>query len=80
MINLGARSKLDPVAVIREAVAYFGEGGYGLTVHERTESSVHFDGGGGFVAVSAAAKDDGSEVMVVSQEWEHQAEQFLDRL
>ncbi len=80
MINLGAESKRAPSAVIREAVAFFGEGGLGLEVKDRSDSAVEFVGGGGLVMVSAAAKERGSDVSVVSQEWDHQARQFLSRL
>ena len=80
MINLGAESKRAPAAVIREAVTFFGEGGLGLEIKEQSKDAVQFVGGGGLVLVSATAKERGSEVRVVSQEWDHQAQQFLTRL
>ena len=80
MINLGKQSKLEPSAVVRHAVAFFGEGGLGLTVLERTESTVRFEGGGGSVAIAAGAKGAGSDVTIQSQEWEFQAKQFMERI
>jgi hypothetical protein len=80
MINLGKKSKHDPPEVIRRAVAFFGEGGLGLAVRERTESSVQFENGGGFVGVTATAVERGSDVTVQSQEWDYQAQQFLERI
>jgi hypothetical protein len=80
MINLGKQSKLDPSLVIRHAVAFFGEGGLGLAVLERTESTVQFEGGGGSVAIAANAKNGGSDVTIQSQEWDFQAQQFVERI
>lgn len=80
MVNLGAKSKRAPSAVIREAVAFFGRDGLGLEVRDRSDTTIEFIGGGVVVLVSAAPKARGSDVSVVSQEWDHQAKQFLTRL
>lgn len=80
MMNEGAESKKDPKAVLREALSFFGDGGVGLDVEERTDSTVKLAGKGGFVLVSAVPKERGSDVRVVSQEWDEQAKQFMERL
>ena len=80
MINLGKHSKLDPPAVIRKACAYFGPGGLGLAVLEQSETTVQFEGVGGSVGITANAKEGGSDVTIVSQEWDYQAKQFVERI
>ena len=45
-----------------------------------TEGLARFEGGGGYVVVEAAVASHGSEVSVLSQEWEPQAKQFLEKI
>ncbi len=80
MINLGKESKLEPAKVIQKATEFFGPGGLGLRVRRRTESSINFEGGGGYISVTANMRDSGSDVTILSQEWEYQAKQFLEEI
>ena len=80
MINLGKQSKLAPAQVVRRATEFFGPNGVGLSVHSEGDSRARFEGGGGFVVVEATATSHGSDVSVQSQEWERQAQQFLEKI
>lgn len=80
MMNKGKETNKDPKAVLREALDYFGAGGLGLDVQERTNVSVKLAGHGGLVLVSAVPGKRGTEVRVVSQQWDEQARQFMQRL
>jgi len=80
MINLGKDSKHKPAQVVEKAIAFFGPGGVGMTVHDFNDGSARFEGGGGFVTVAAKPAARGSEVEVQSNEWEHQAKEFLGKI
>jgi len=58
-------------------VAFFGPGGYGLAVENRTAGYVCFEGGGGTVEVSASAQGKGASLELVSREWDYQVKRFL---
>ena len=73
MINLGKHGKLAPAEVAQKATNFFGPGRLGLTVNATGENSTRFEGGGGFVEVEAALATHGSDVVILSQEWENQA-------
>ena len=80
MINLGKQSKLEPAEIVKQATRFFGPRGLGLEIHDAGQRNARFQGGGGFVAVEASPTPRGSEVKVLSQEWEQQAQQFLDQI
>jgi hypothetical protein len=78
MVRLGKETKQTPQEVLDKAVAFFGPGGAGLTLQQRSDQSVILEGGGGSVIVTASqTRGDRTEVDIVSREWDHQARQFL---
>lgn len=80
MIKVSKDSKLKPQEVIKKAVAFFGQGGYGLELKEEDSCNAYFEGGGGSVRVAAATGKKGSTVDVESVEWDYQAKQFIGKL
>ena len=50
-------TKLTPQEALERAVAYFGRGGQGLEITSKADSSVVFQGGGGYVAIAAQSGD-----------------------
>ena len=76
MLNLTTKTKLKPEEVVKKAVAYFGPGGYGLTVSNKTDTCVSFQGGGGGVDISTCAEDKGTSVDFETREWEIQVKEF----
>jgi hypothetical protein len=77
MLRLVGKTRLSPEEAVKRAVAFFGPGGYGLAVKERTASYVCFEGGGGIIEVSASAQGKGASLELVSREWDYQVKQFL---
>ena len=66
--------------VIRRAQAWFGPQGLGLNLLERGEGCVHFEGGGGFVTVTACPEKGGTRVELLAREWEGPAREFASSL
>jgi len=77
MIRMAAKTGLGLGEAINRAVAFFGPGGYGLTVTEQGADYACFEGGGGVVEITASAQDKGTLLELVSREWDYQVEEFL---
>lgn len=77
MLRLVGKTRLSPEEAVKRAVAFFGPGGYGLTIKELTAGYVCFEGGGGIIEVSASALGKGASLELVSREWDYQVRQFL---
>ena len=80
MIRLEVKTKLSPEKTIEEAVAFFGPEGYGLEVKENMADHAHFVGGGGSVTLTVKPEDKKTAVDIVSQEWDYQVQQFLQKI
>jgi hypothetical protein len=76
-MHYGISTKLPPDKVIEKAVEYFSK--LGLKVRERTDSSLFMEGTGGYIDLGVCGGD-GTDVDVVTQEWNEQVKQFLQRL
>ncbi|HEV8441755.1 MAG TPA: hypothetical protein VGT40_27010 [Methylomirabilota bacterium] len=80
MKQLAKESTMKAAEVLSVAESFFGPEGLGLTVADHADGCVTFEGGGGFVRVSASAKAGGSAVNVDTSEWEQPALRFLTRV
>lgn len=82
MIKMGKKTSLKPADAVEKAVAFFGPAGRGMDVVDEGDCCVRFEGGGGFVFVSAADAEEGkgSEVTVEGREWEYQIKEFVAEL
>jgi len=82
MLRMGKETKQSPQAVLDKAAAFFGPAGLGLTLHQRSEEFVAFQGGGGYVTVTATrtAEDDRTTVDLESREWDYPVRQFLGEI
>ena len=80
MLNITAHTKVSPEEAIGRAVQFFGPDGIGLEIKDQAPTCARFEGGGGGVEVSACAQEKGTSVDIVSQEWEHQVEDFVSSL
>lgn len=80
MARYGKRSRYEPKTVIEKARAFFGPGGEGLTILEIDDCCVRFEGGGGLVEIRATQLERGSDVDILSREWDYQAKTFLERI
>jgi hypothetical protein len=83
MIHVSTETRHTPAQVLARAVSYFGAEGLGLEIKQQAADSLLFQGGGGYVQVrtsQAAETNNKTTVDIESREWEHHAEQFLDRV
>jgi len=80
MINLEARTRLTPEEVASRLKKFFGKGGLGLEVTEEAPQCLTFEGGGGYVTANFCQDDGETRVTLASQEWDHQAKEFLASL
>jgi hypothetical protein len=76
-MHYGISTKLPPDKVIEKAVEYFSK--LGLRVRERTDCSLFMEGTGGYVDLGVCGGD-GTDVDIVTQEWNEHVKQFLQRL
>lgn len=80
MINLEGRTRLSRDLIAARLKAFFGRGGLGLVLTEKTPESLRFEGGGGFVSATICPEGDGHRLTLVGREWETQVRRFMDTL
>jgi hypothetical protein len=61
---------------LEQASAHFGPGGEGLDITSRNECSIVFQGGGGYVAISAQAGEK-TTLELETREWDRAVRQFM---
>jgi len=79
MVTYSTVTKLSPQDTLERAVAHFSLG-LGLTIKERAPCCVTFEGGGGYVRVSAEGGDHTTTVEIESHEWDRHARQFISQI
>lgn len=80
MLSMETRTKMSPEDAIKEAVAFFGAGGYGLKVREKGPCCAAFEGGGGGVDITTSADGKETKVELLSREWDYQVKEFIERI
>lgn len=81
MARYAKKSRLEAQEVLRKAIEFFGIGGLGLELIERTDCCASFEGSGGHVTVSAArCEPDTTEVDLETREWDYQVKRFMEGL
>ena len=80
MLRIGTLTARGSEDVIERAISFFGPGSVGLDLRHRAPDHVTFEGGGGFVTVDVVAAGEQRDVTVVTQEWEHDAREFISRI
>jgi hypothetical protein len=70
---------LTPREALEQALADFGPGGLGLQLTSQTNLEVSFQGGGGYIAVTAqpGAK---TTLELETREWDYAVQQFMGRV
>jgi hypothetical protein len=76
-MRYGASSKLPAEKVIAKAKEYFGK--LGLKAVSEDPGSICMEGGGGRVTVTACGEK-GSDVEIVTTEWDFHVKQFLQMI
>ena len=69
-------TKLTPQQALDRAIAYFGRGGQGLEITSKDDLSLVFQGGGGYVAITAQPGDT-TTLDLETREWDHAVRQFM---
>jgi hypothetical protein len=77
MLRIGKVTGQRPEEVLEKAAAFFGPQGIGLDIMPRSPQALEFNGGGGFVIVKVAPKDEGTEIDVTTREWDYDVRRFL---
>jgi len=77
MARYSVETKRTPEQVIEMAEAYFGAGGLGLDAAEQGPCCVHFEGGGGYVSVTASVGENKTAVDLETREWDYPVRQFM---
>ena len=80
MALYGVETKLSPEEVIEKAKVLFGEAGLGLEMVEKNPCCVTFTGGGGYVTVTASAKEKKTVVDLETREWDYDVKRFMRAL
>jgi hypothetical protein len=81
VITYSVESGLTPEQVMDRARQFFGAGGLGLEYDPSVPNCAYFQGGGGYVQVTATREPGRkTEVIVEAREWEHQARDFLQKV
>jgi hypothetical protein len=80
MLNLEVTTKLTEKEAIERVKKFFGVGGLGLELSEKTPACFSFAGGGGYVSVSICTEDGKTRVTLLTQEWEAQIKTFASNL
>jgi hypothetical protein len=79
MIHMEGQSRLAPEEVLGRLRKFFGKGGQGLELTDKSASCLTFTGGG-YVTATVCLEGKQTKVDLVSQEWEYQVKEFLAKL
>jgi len=79
MARYGKKTRIKPSEVIDRAERYFGSGGLGLKIVDRSDEMICFEGGGGHVTIIACQNDE-TEVDLETREWDFQVKEFMNKL
>jgi len=80
MGNYTVRTRLRPDEAVERALAFFGEGGLGLTVERQEPCCLYLVGGGGHVQVTVKEGEKHTEVDLLTREWDYQVKQFMHEI
>jgi hypothetical protein len=67
---------LTPQEALDQASAHFGPGGMGLDITNRDEGGIVFQGGGGYVAITAQPGEK-TVLELETREWDQAVQQFM---
>jgi hypothetical protein len=70
-------TELTPQEALERAIVYFGRAGQGLEVTRKGDLSLVFQGGGGYVAITAAPGDQ-TTLALETREWDRAVRHFME--
>ena len=81
MEKISTETKLAGDELVKKAIAFFGEDGFGLEIENQDANSITFKGGGGGVVIEYFPGEKGkTNVDLTSREWDFQVSQFLEKI
>ena len=72
-------TELTPREALERAIADFGSGGLGLAIISQSNLSLTFQGGGGYIAVTARPGAT-TTIELETREWDYAVQQFMARV
>ena len=78
-MRYGVITEMTPREALEQAIADFGPGGLGLTITSQTNLGIVFQGGGGYLAITAQAGPK-TALDLETREWDHAVQQFMARV
>ena len=72
-------TELTPREALEQAIADFGPGGLGLAMRSQSNLSLVFQGGGGYIAVTAQPGAT-TTIELETREWDYAVQQFMARV
>lgn len=80
MPSYEVKTKQSPEETIQAAIAYFGKNGLGLETEEQGPCCAYFEGGGGFVRVTASEGEKRTTVDLETREWDYHVKRFMQKI
>jgi len=80
MPRYGVKTSLSPEDVIEAAERYFGADGLEMDREETGACCAYFQGGGGFVRVTAGEEGGQTTVDLETREWDYHVRQFMEEI
>lgn len=80
MHKMAVVSKLTPELVLSKAKDFFGTQGLNLSQIQESDCCINFEGGGGFINLTAVHFEGKSQIIITSREWENQVKNFVKNL
>ncbi len=79
MLRVAVKTNLSAEEVRERAIDFFGPDGYGLSVEERSPTSLFFQGAGDSLELIIEPLETGeTSIEMLTREWEYQAKRFID--
>ena len=72
-------TELTPRQALEQAMADFGSGGLGLQITSQTNLGLVFQGGGGYIAITAQPGET-TTLELETREWDYAVQQFMARV
>ena len=78
-MRYGVVTELTPRQALEQALADFGSGGLGLQITSQTNLGLVFQGGGGYIAITAQPGAT-TTLELETREWDYAVQQFMARV
>lgn len=80
MLHLVVKTKNKPGEIVKKALEFFGPGGYGLKIIDKSEYCAYFQGGIGGIVITTNTLGEETSVNLVTKDWEYQVGEYARRI